>query len=73
MIFFSSDRILNDDRTLDLAPCMGCGETPAIHGDTLLCGCGNKITMIEFSETVAAWNRANSDIEDIIEQNRRTI
>lgn len=73
MIFFSSDKILNDDRTLDLALCTACGESPEIRGEVILCDCGNRIQMMEFSETVAAWNRANSDVEEIIEQNRRTI
>lgn len=66
MIFFSSDKILNDDRTLDLAPCAACDKDPHMRGNTIFCECGNRINMNEFSESVAAWNRANSEVEEII-------
>ena len=73
MIFFSSARILNDDRTIDIAMCAVCEKEPHVCDNTIHCDCGNIISMNEFSETVAAWNRANSDVEDIIEQHRRGI
>ena len=73
MIFFTSARILNDDRTIDLATCAVCEKEPHVSENTISCDCGNRISMNEFSETVAAWNRANSDMGDIIKQLRRGI
>ena len=73
MIFFSSARILNDDMTIDIAMCAVCEKEPHVSENAISCDCGNRISMNEFSETVAAWNRANSDIEDITEQHRRGI
>ena len=66
MISFSSARILNDDRVLELAPCDACGGDPLIYGASIFCKCGNRIDMNEFCESVAAWNRANTSVGDIL-------